>query len=128
MKIFFVNIPNFPPPFAVQNSLTIQFYQKNWNLWIFSKKKKKCKFFPGSFSIFQPFKWSQTLLPFFVEFEEKKFRASLKKFLISCCITCITVKKKIFCWRKQPYSCGGDCMGMVRKQLQNYFSCLAVKH
>ena len=36
-------------------------------------KKKKMQFFPGSFSIFQPFKWSQTLLPLFVEFENKSY-------------------------------------------------------
>ena len=29
MKIFFFDIPSHPPPIAVRNSLTNQFYQKN---------------------------------------------------------------------------------------------------
>ena len=39
MKRIFLNIPSYPPPFAVQNSLTNQFYQKNWGFSIFSQKK-----------------------------------------------------------------------------------------
>ena len=58
MWIIYSNIPSYPPsPFAVLNSLTIQFYQKI-EISGFLKKKKGI-FFPGSFSIFQPFKWSQ---------------------------------------------------------------------
>ena len=38
---FFFNIPSNPPPIAVRNSLTNQFYQKNLCFCIFSKKKKK---------------------------------------------------------------------------------------
>ena len=37
MKYFF-NIPSYPRPFAVQNSLTNQFYQKNWGFSIVSTK------------------------------------------------------------------------------------------
>ena len=37
-KTSFLNIPKLPPPSAVQNLLTSQFYQKNLSLWKFSKK------------------------------------------------------------------------------------------
>ena len=43
----FKNIPSYPPPFAVRNSSTKHFYQINWGLWIFSKKKKKCQVYIG---------------------------------------------------------------------------------
>ena len=37
-KINFLNIPSYPPPFAVQNSLTNQFYQKeNYDFLILKK-------------------------------------------------------------------------------------------
>ena len=39
MKIIFLNIPSYPTPIAVRNSLTNQFYQKNWHFCIFSTKK-----------------------------------------------------------------------------------------
>ena len=39
------------------------------------RKKKKCKFFPGSFSIFQLFKWSQHCY-LFVKLEEKEEKNS----------------------------------------------------
>ena len=35
----FFNIPIYPSPFAVWNSLTNKSYQKNWSFWIFSSKK-----------------------------------------------------------------------------------------
>ena len=43
----FKNIPINPPPFAVRNSSTNHFYQINWSLWIFSKKKKKFQVYIG---------------------------------------------------------------------------------
>ena len=39
-KYFFFYIPSYPPPIAVRNSCTNQFYQKNWRFCIFSTKKK----------------------------------------------------------------------------------------
>ena len=51
IKIFFKIIPSYPPPFAVRNSLTNQFYPKNWSFWIFQQKSDK--FFLGPFSTFQ---------------------------------------------------------------------------
>ena len=42
---FFLNIPSYPPPFAVRNSLTNQFYQKkNLSFRIFSTTKKVTSF------------------------------------------------------------------------------------
>ena len=40
MKIIFLDIPSNPPPIAVRNSLTNQFFQKNWRFCIFSTTKK----------------------------------------------------------------------------------------
>ena len=48
----FFDISSNPLPIAVQNSLTNQFYQKNWCFCIFSTKKK-WQVFPGPFSTFQ---------------------------------------------------------------------------
>ena len=39
LKISFFDIPINPPSVAVRNSLTNQFFQKNWRFCIFSKKK-----------------------------------------------------------------------------------------
>ena len=39
MKIIFFDIPSNPPPIAVRNSLTNQFYQRYWRFCIFSTKK-----------------------------------------------------------------------------------------
>ena len=36
---FFSNCPSYPPPYAVQNSLTNKFNQKNLGFLIFSTKK-----------------------------------------------------------------------------------------
>ena len=47
-KYFFLNIPSYPPPFAVRNSLTNKFYQQNWGFWIFKKKRKKVTSFSGT--------------------------------------------------------------------------------
>ena len=43
MKIFFLNIPSYPSPLAVRNSLINQFYQETLSFWIFSTTKKKYK-------------------------------------------------------------------------------------
>ena len=40
MKFIFFYIPSYPPPIAVRNSVTNQFFQKNWQFCIFSTKKK----------------------------------------------------------------------------------------
>ena len=40
MKIIIFDIPINPAPIAVWNSLTNQFYQRNWCFFIFSKKVK----------------------------------------------------------------------------------------
>ena len=40
MEIIFFDIPSYPPPIAVRNSLTNHFFQKNWRFCIFSKQKK----------------------------------------------------------------------------------------
>ena len=41
MEIIIFDIPSNPPPIAVRNSLTNQFFQNNWCFCIFSKKRKK---------------------------------------------------------------------------------------
>ena len=48
MKIFFKNIPSYPLPLPVQNSLTNQFYQRNWGSRFFKKERKRDKFFRES--------------------------------------------------------------------------------
>ena len=40
MKIICFDIPSNPPPIAVRNSLTNQFFQKNWRFCIYSTTKK----------------------------------------------------------------------------------------
>ena len=40
MEIIFFDIPSNPLPIAVRNSLTNQFFQKNWRFCIFSTTKK----------------------------------------------------------------------------------------
>ena len=63
-NIFFY-IPCYPPPIAVRNSLTNQFFQKNWRFCILKKKKmQNWREEKGHFSF-----WIvQTLLKFFVKF------------------------------------------------------------
>ena len=43
MEIIFFDIPSNPPPIAVRNSLTNQFFQKNLQFCIFSTNKKNAK-------------------------------------------------------------------------------------
>ena len=47
MEIFFFDIPSNPPPIAVRNSLTNQFFQKKWCLCIFSTTTKKWQVYKG---------------------------------------------------------------------------------
>ena len=52
IKIIFFDIPSYPPPIAVQNSLTNQFFQKKLTiLYIFNKKRAKLKRREGSFQL-----------------------------------------------------------------------------
>ena len=44
-NIFFLNIPSYPPPFAVWNLLTIQFYQKKIRFLDIFKRKRKSDMF-----------------------------------------------------------------------------------
>ena len=39
MKIIFIDVPSYPPPIAVWNSLTNQFFQKELTILYFFKKK-----------------------------------------------------------------------------------------
>ena len=56
LKIIFLDIPSYPPPIAVRNLLTNQFFKKKWRFCKFSNKKNKlCKTeekrrVPGPFS------------------------------------------------------------------------------
>ena len=60
-NIYF-DIPSYPLPIVVRNSLTNQFYQKNQCFCIFSKKEKRDKFFrdPSLHFSFAPFFWRYT--------------------------------------------------------------------
>ena len=82
MKIIFFDITSNLPPIAVRNSLTNQFFQKNWRFCIFSKKKKKKKN-EEKRRVFSAFEIVQTLLPFFVKFWKWKYF-----FLIFLAIPC----------------------------------------
>ena len=53
MEIIFFYIPSNPPPIAVRNSLTNQFFQINWQFCIFKKKNAKLKRREGSFQLFK---------------------------------------------------------------------------
>ena len=53
MKIICFDIPSYPLLIAVRNSLTNQFYQKDWRFCIFSNTKKKWQVFPRPFPTFQ---------------------------------------------------------------------------
>ena len=80
MKIIFFDIPSDPPAFAVRNSLTNKFFQKNSRFCIFSKNKNKWKT-EEKRRVISAFKIVQTLLPFVIKFW--KWR---KFFLISLAI------------------------------------------
>ena len=67
MEIFFFDIPSHPPPIAVLNSLTNQFFQKKLRFCIFSKNKKKCKT-EEKRRVVSAFEIVQALLLFFVKF------------------------------------------------------------
>ena len=68
MKTIFFDIPSYPPPIAVRNSLTNQFFQKKLTiLYIFNKKKNyaKLKRTEGSFQLFKLSKlWYHVLSSF----------------------------------------------------------------
>ena len=40
-KIIYLDIPSYPPPIAIRNSLTNQFYQKKLRFCIFKRKRRK---------------------------------------------------------------------------------------
>ena len=68
IKIFLFDIPSYPPPIAVRNSLTDKFFQKNWRFCIFSTKKKNAKLKRREGS-FQLCKLSQLCYHFLSSFE-----------------------------------------------------------
>ena len=53
IEIIFYDIPSNPPPIADRNSLTNQFFQKNLQFCIFSKKEEKLQRREESFQLFK---------------------------------------------------------------------------
>ena len=72
--MIFKNIPSYPLPFVVRNSLTNPFYQNNLGVWKFSQKKVKK--FPGPFSTFHLLK-CPNFINIFADFWKWFFRITL---------------------------------------------------